>query len=161
MEFLKKSLKISEYKVKYEKVLILLLHYPPIPFEIPENCIRCAEHTDYGTFTILFQDNMGGLEVKNRNNEWVQAHPVPGALLVNVGEILQKFTSGRLRATPHRVLIPEEERRKRCPRKSMAFFLSPDYEVIVKPFEEPKDETKSYQTSRDYLCSRLVSTYTH
>ncbi|KAB7494443.1 hypothetical protein Anas_12670 [Armadillidium nasatum] len=136
-----------------------LIHYPPIPFEIPENCVRCGEHTDYGTITILFQDNMGGLEVKNRNNEWVQAHPVPGALLVNVGDMLQKFTSGRLRATPHRVLIPEEERRKRCPRKSVVFFLVPDNDVILKPFEEPKDETKSYETSHDYLYSRLISTF--
>ncbi|RXG52971.1 hypothetical protein Avbf_09270 [Armadillidium vulgare] len=97
---------------------------------------------------------------KKENNEWVQAHPVPGALLVNVGDMLQKFTSGRLRATPHRVLIPEEERRKRCPRKSFVFFLCPDNDVILKPFEEPKDETKSYQTSHDYLYSRLASTYT-
>ncbi|KAL7645596.1 UNVERIFIED_CONTAM: hypothetical protein RMT77_003982 [Armadillidium vulgare] len=138
-----------------------LIHYPPIPFEIPENCVRCAEHTDYGTITILFQDNMGGLEVKNRNNEWVQAQPVPGALLVNVGNALQTFTSGRLRATPHRVLIPEEERRKRCPRKSIVFFLSPDNDVILKSFEEPKDETKSYETYLDYLNSKLVSTYTY
>ncbi|KAL7630050.1 UNVERIFIED_CONTAM: hypothetical protein RMT77_019823 [Armadillidium vulgare] len=84
---------------KSDMSVLRLIHYPPIPFEIPENSVRCGEHTDYGTITILFQDNMGGLEVKNRNNEWVQAHPVPGSLLVNVGDALQKFTSGKLRAT--------------------------------------------------------------
>ncbi|KAL7645595.1 UNVERIFIED_CONTAM: hypothetical protein RMT77_003981 [Armadillidium vulgare] len=133
-----------------------LMHYPPIPFEIPENSARCFEHTDNGTVTVLFQDNMGGLEVKTRNNEWVQAHPVPGALFINIGDMLQKFTSGRLRATLHRVLIPEEERRKRCPRKSVIFFLIPDNDVILKPFEEPKDETKSYETSQEYLYSRIT-----
>ncbi|RXG52973.1 hypothetical protein Avbf_09269 [Armadillidium vulgare] len=138
--------------------LFRLIHYPPITFEIPENSVRCGEHTDYGTITILFQDNMGGLEVKNRNDEWVEAYPVPGALLVNVGDMLQKFTSGRLRATPHRVLIPEEEGRKRNPRKSIAYFLAPDNDVILKPIEEPKDETKSYETSYDYLYSRIIST---
>ncbi|KAB7494553.1 hypothetical protein Anas_07541 [Armadillidium nasatum] len=76
-----------------------LMHYPPILFEIPENSARCVEHTDNGTITIVFQDNMGGLEVKKRNNEWVQAHPIPGTLFVNVGDMLQKFSSGRFRAT--------------------------------------------------------------
>ncbi|RXG60901.1 putative 2-oxoglutarate-dependent dioxygenase, partial [Armadillidium vulgare] len=77
-----------------------LIHYPPILFEVPENCIRCAEHTDYGTMTYSSSRiTSGGLGGKNRNNEWVQAHPVPGALLVNVGDMLQNLTSGRLRAT--------------------------------------------------------------
>ncbi|KAB7495021.1 hypothetical protein Anas_14631 [Armadillidium nasatum] len=136
-----------------------LMHYPPILFEIPENSARCVEHTDNGTITIVFQDNMGGLEVKKRNNEWVQAHPIPGTLFVNVGDMLQKFSSGRFRATPHRVIIPEEERRKRCSRKSVIFFLIPNKDVLLKPFEEPKDETKSYETSHEYLYSRLVSTF--
>ncbi|KAL7630111.1 UNVERIFIED_CONTAM: hypothetical protein RMT77_019754 [Armadillidium vulgare] len=134
-----------------------LIHYPPILFEVPENCIRCGEHTDYGTITFLFQDNIGGLEVKNRNNEWVQAHPVPGAILVNVGDMLQTLTSGRLVATPHRVLIPEEERRKRCSRKSVAFFVNPNKEVVLKPFGVPDDDKKSYRTAHEHLHSRLSS----
>ncbi|KAB7494551.1 putative 2-oxoglutarate-dependent dioxygenase [Armadillidium nasatum] len=134
-----------------------LIHYPPILFEVPENCIRCGEHTDYGTVTLLFQDNIGGLEVKNRNNEWVQAHPVPGAILVNVGDMLQTLTSGRLVATPHRVLIPEEERLKRCSRKSVAFFVNPNKKVVLKPFGAPEDDKKSYKTSHEHLHSRLSS----
>lgn len=134
-----------------------MLHYPPVPENVPEGSIRCGSHTDYGTITLLFQDTMGGLEVRDRNNQWVKATPIPGTILVNVGDILQFWTSDKLRATEHRVLIPAEEKIARVSRRSTVFFLHPDDPVLIKPL----DGTDQYQpiTAKAHVLKRFQETY--
>ncbi|CAG2238910.1 unnamed protein product [Mytilus edulis] len=75
--------------------------------------VRCGEHSDYGTLTLLFQDNIGGLEVKSRDGEYIQAPPIPGTIVVNIGDLMQRWTSDKLIANKHRVLIPTEEMKKK------------------------------------------------
>ena len=90
---------------------------------------RCGEHSDYGTLTLLYQDELGGLEVKGVEGGWIQADPLPGCLLVNVGDLLEVVSGGRYPATRHRVRVPEQELRRRTSRQSIVFFVHPDDEV--------------------------------
>ncbi|XP_071520195.1 uncharacterized protein [Panulirus ornatus] len=74
-------------------------HYPPVPDDVSEDAIRCGAHTDYGTITLLFQDDMGGLQVRDREGNWIDAEPIPGTIVVNVGDLLQFWTAYKLIAT--------------------------------------------------------------
>ncbi|XP_042883831.1 2-oxoglutarate-Fe(II) type oxidoreductase ppzD-like [Penaeus japonicus] len=136
-----------------------LLHYPPVPEAVPAEAIRCGAHTDYGTITLLFQDDIGGLQVRDRNNEWVNADPLPGAILVNVGDILQFWTADKFVATEHRVLIPEEEKRMKTSRRSVVFFVHPDDPVLIKPL----GSSSAYPpvTAREHVLRRFKETYTY
>ena len=72
--------------------------------------------TDYGLITLLYQDSMGGLEVKGVDGEWIHAEPIKNSVLINAGDLLEIYTGGRLPATFHRVVIPEEEVRRNSSR---------------------------------------------
>ncbi|XP_037036179.1 2-oxoglutarate-Fe(II) type oxidoreductase ppzD-like [Bradysia coprophila] len=111
------------------------IYYPPIPKnqDIPEGTVRCASHTDYELMTLLFQDNVGGLEVRRTDGSWLPATPVPGSILVNTGDLLERWTSGYFPATKHRVIIPPTEIKQRTPRYSFAYFFAPDNDTVVSP----------------------------
>ncbi|KAG7175009.1 2-oxoglutarate-Fe(II) type oxidoreductase ppzD-like [Homarus americanus] len=134
-----------------------LLYYPPVPPTFSVGATRCGAHTDYGTITLLFQDNIGGLEVRDREGAWVSADPVPGTILVNVGDILQFWTSDKLRATEHRVLIPKEEMHQKSARRSVVFFVHPDDPVLIKAL----DGSSTYNpiTAKDHTEKRFEETY--
>ncbi|XP_067675218.1 uncharacterized protein [Haliotis asinina] len=133
------------------------LYYPPLSECAKPGQVRCGEHSDYGTVTLLFQDGIGGLEVMNTDDVYVPAQPVPGAVLVNIGDLMQRWTADKLRATKHRVMIPEAELKKRQSRQSLAFFVHPNDEVIVKCL----DGSDKYEpiSSIDYLNYRFSVTY--
>lgn len=136
-----------------------LLHYPPVPESVPAEAIRCGAHTDYGTITLLFQDEIGGLQVRDRQRQWVNADPVPGAILVNVGDILQFWTADKFIATEHRVLIPKEEKRMKVSRRSVVFFVHPDDPVLIKPLDS--SSTYPTVTAREHVLRRFRETYTY
>lgn len=135
-----------------------ILNYPPVPEDAPENTIRCGAHTDYGTVTILLQDTMGGLEVRDRGGQWVAATPISGALLLNVGDLLQMWTNDAFIATEHRVLVPAAEHLLRQPRRSMAFFVHPDDEVVLTPLDGSQGATPPV-TAKQHLENRFAATY--
>src|SRR3546814_4918770 len=87
-----------------------------------------APHTDYGCLTLLWQDDVGGLEVKTTACEWVTAHPIPGTLVVNVGDLLARWTNDEFVSTPHRVV-----NRKGVARHSMVLAFDPDFDTVVDP----------------------------
>lgn len=80
-----------------------LLHYPPQPVDAPDDAFGSAPHTDYGFVTILCQDDRGGLEVRRADGTWLRAPPLPGTWVVNVADMLSRWTNGRWQSTPHRV----------------------------------------------------------
>ena len=131
------------------------LYYPPIQSDssIKAGQVRLGEHTDYGTVTFLFQDAIGGLEVLSAEKGFIPATPIPGTVIVNIGSLLQQWTSDTLVATTHRVLIPEEELRRRTCRQSVAFFALSDDEYIVKCLDG-SDKYKPIK-SIDYLNYRF------
>ncbi|XP_064122181.1 uncharacterized protein LOC135226496 [Macrobrachium nipponense] len=137
-----------------------LLHYPPLSGkDYKEGLIRCGQHTDYGTFTLLFQDSMGGLEVLNRAGKWLHADPIPDAILVNIGDLMQFWTNDEFVATEHRVLVPKEEIRQRCARQSVVCFVHPDDEVLIKPLNNSSMYTPV--TSKEHTDRRFHETYVY
>jgi isopenicillin N synthase-like dioxygenase len=136
-----------------------LLMYPPLTQDIKTGQVRLGEHSDYGSITLLFQDNIGGLQVKTRGGQWIDAAPVADSILVNIGDLMQRWTSDRLISTPHRVLIPDDEIRRQTTRRSVAFFVHPDPDFVV----ECLDGTNKYPptTDRQYLRQRLDATYAY
>jgi len=132
------------------------VYYPPVPESVPAGTVRCATHSDWGSLTLLLQDEVGGLEVLSRAGLWVPAPPVPGAVLVNVGDLLEIWTGGRILATKHRVRLPEEERQKKAGRLSLVFFGGPDDGTMVAP---PADSS-GYSTVQadEYLKAKYRAT---
>ncbi len=89
--------------------------------------IGIGAHTDYECFTILWQ-NAPGLQVQNRSNEWVEAPPIPGTFVVNIGDMMQRWTNDMFRSTPHRVINPPGRERYSFP-----FFFGANHGTIVRP----------------------------
>jgi isopenicillin N synthase-like dioxygenase len=88
-----------------------------------------GEHTDYGLLTILRQDDVGGLQVKSRS-QWIDAPPISGSFICNIGDMLDRLTHGLYRSTPHRVLNTSQR-----DRLSFPFFFDPDFDAQVQPIE--------------------------
>ena len=135
------------------------LYYPPLAADssLKPGQIRLGEHSDYGSITLLFQDDVGGLEVDVPGVGFVPATPIPGTVVVNIGDLMQRWTADALTATKHRVLIPEAEVKKRKCRQSIAFFVHPDNDYIIKCL----DGSDKYEpvSSLDYLNYRFSLTY--
>jgi len=81
-----------------------LLHYPPQSPQAPDDLYGSAPHRDFGCLTLLATDDVGGLQVQTPAGHWVDAPPMEGALVVNVGDMLHRLSNGRLLSTPHRVI---------------------------------------------------------
>jgi isopenicillin N synthase-like dioxygenase len=103
-----------------------LLHYPPQPPD--SDAVGVEAHTDTGAFTILLQDDVGGLEVRTRDGRWIAAPPISGALVINIADMMQRWTNGRFVSTPHRV-----RNRTGRDRISVPFFANPDYLAVITP----------------------------
>lgn len=108
------------------------LFYPKISAkDLKKDQVQLGEHTDYGTLTLLFQHRVGGLEVQTvRGGKYVPAPPIPDTVLVNIGDLMERWTDGRLRATYHRVITPLKKERQ-----SIAFFLHPRDDLVIKTLE--------------------------
>ena len=90
---------------KYDKPLqrTQCVFYPPRPVDDDEGVFGVAPHTDYGCVTLLWQDEVGGLEVQGPDGGWIPAPPIPGALVVNIGDLLARWSNDRYRSNLHRV----------------------------------------------------------
>jgi isopenicillin N synthase-like dioxygenase len=104
-------------------ILFRIFRYPPTA----DTGWGVAEHTDYGLLTILRQDDVGGLEV-HAPDGWIEAPPVPGSFVCNLGDMLERMTDGRYRSTPHRVRNPGP-----TDRLSFPFFFDPAWDAQVLP----------------------------
>jgi len=108
-------------------VLFRIFNYPPEAAGIPEGrSWGVGEHTDYGLLTILKQDRTGGLEVKSKSG-WVEAKPITGSFVCNIGDMLDRMTGGLYRSTAHRVKSPPER-----DRLSFPFFFDPNFNSEVR-----------------------------
>jgi isopenicillin N synthase-like dioxygenase len=117
-------------------VLFRIFHYPPEPVDsegtpVDSDTWGVGEHTDYGLLTILHQDDVGGLEVHTPGG-WVDAPPVPGSFVCNLGDMLERMTGGAYRSTPHRV-----RNRAAASRVSAAFFFDPAWDAEIVPVPVP------------------------
>ena len=108
--------------------MLRLLHYPPQKPDEEGVHLGARAHTDTNAFTILAQDANGGLEIRNRDNEWVAVPPIAGTLVVNVGEVLKVWSDGIFSSTLHRVINRSGRRRFSIP-----FFMYPSYDALIQP----------------------------
>lgn len=146
---------------KQEHVL-RLLHYPPMSREPELGQIRAGAHSDYGSLTLLFQDEMGGLEVKTAGGEWIAAPVIPNTVLVNTGDLTQRWSNDVFRSTKHRVGMPVGDRSHKS-RYSVAFFCQPDHDAEITCIEscQGPDKPPLYPPilAGEYLLSLLQATY--
>ena len=136
-----------------------LLHYPPLGEDAPDGAIRAAAHGDINTITLLLGAEEAGLELLKADGEWLPIGAEEGALVVNIGDMLDRLTNGRLKSTTHRVVNPAGDAARRS-RYSMPFFLHfrPDY--VIETLEsciEQGGESEAPQpiSSHDFLLQRL------
>lgn len=106
-----------------------IVYYPPQPPDLDADQFGVAPHSDFGCITLLWQDDNGGLEVLERSTQrWVAAPPIPGTLVINVADLLARWTNDRYASTPHRVI-----NRSGRERLSIATFHDPDFKAVVDP----------------------------
>ena len=105
-----------------------LQYYPPHPRDAGADRFGVAPHTDFGMLTVLAQDDVGGLEIQRLSGEWVAVPPLPGTLVVNVGDLLERWSNGKFHSTVHRVI-----NRSGRERLSLVLAYDPNFETLVDP----------------------------
>lgn len=137
-----------------------MLHYPPQDRVPDESVMGIGAHTDYGNLTILAQDDVGGLQVMNRDGDWVEAPPIPGTFVINIGDLIQRLTNDVYLANLHRVINTTGRERYSIP-----FFLDADYDAVFAPLESciTPDNPRSYDpvTCGAHKFSRFKASYAH
>lgn len=136
-----------------------LLHYPPLGPGAREGAIRAAAHEDINTITLLLGAEEAGLELLTKTGEWLPIRAAAGALVINVGDMLDRQTNGRLRSTTHRVVNPRGDAALRS-RYSMPFFLHFRPDFLIEALPECIDAVDAAPppvpiTAHDFLMQRL------
>lgn len=124
-----------------QKAALRLLRYPPMPASPKANQLGAGAHTDWGWITVLAQDSVGGLEVETASGNWIRVDPIPGAFIINLGDLVTQWTNGEYHSSLHRVMNNHSGR----DRYSIVLFYNHRYETVVeclptcvKPGETPK-----------------------
>lgn len=145
-------------KIKNGNSILRPIHYPPITSE-PKSAVRAGEHEDINLITLLIGASADGLEVLNKKNEWISVTALPDHIVVNVGDMLERHTNGRLKSTTHRVVNPPKEKWGTS-RYSIPFFLHPRSSMRLDciPSTVPAGEAPNYEpiTAGDFLDERLA-----
>ena len=135
-----------------------IIHYPRHPAAAEDELFGGAAHTDYGTITLLWQDGSGGLQIKDRTmQDWIDVPPIPGTLVVNIGDLLERWSNNRFASTLHRVI-----NRSGNERYSIATFYDPDFGAVADPRDlgTPAAESR-YEPVRagEYILKRVSDAF--
>ena len=136
-----------------------LQYYPPQPDDAEEDQFGVAPHTDFGVLTVLCQDAIGGLQIQRVNGEWAAMPPIPGTLVVNIGDLLHRWSNRRYRSTVHRVINASGRERL-----SLVLAYDPNFETVVDPAPFcAEDETPHDPpiTCGDYLLWRFGKAFSY
>lgn len=150
-----------------------LAFYPSVAADVLRSGAkdRCAAHSDFGTITLLFQDANGGLEVENpkQSGTFVPATPVPDTVIVNCGDIMERWSNGRWRSGVHRVVAPPVDANKTevagekilKSRYSIPFFAAPNPDALIEPLPGCWDDQRPKMfdpiTVNDYIMMRMAT----
>ncbi|KAL8860184.1 MAG: hypothetical protein Q9178_003448 [Gyalolechia marmorata] len=144
-----------------------VLYYPETTGSSSWNRFRASLHTDYGTLTLLFDDSHGGLQVRNKAGDYVDAPPLPGTAIVNVGDPLTRWFNDTLKSTEHRVVDPSAFDKSSADipdiipaRCSIAWFGHPNRDALIDPIKSccTSDNPKKYEPvyARKHVVERLA-----
>ena len=136
-----------------------LVYYPNQPKETEEKQFGVSEHTDFGLLTILCQDSVGGLQIKGLDGEWFYAPPIEGTLIINVADLLSRWTGGIYKSTPHRVINSSGKERL-----SIVMAFDPDPDTLIDPSEINainKIKNDDPITCGDYLIWRFNKAFSY
>ncbi|GAA6048767.1 hypothetical protein JCM3770_003954 [Rhodotorula araucariae] len=137
-----------------------LLNYPSVPRSaVSSSGNRAGSHSDYGSVTLLFQDSVGGLEVQDKDGKFVPATPVADTVVVNVGDLLQRWTNDTLKSTIHRVVLPDGDSEHTPRRQSIAFFSNPSLRQVITCLPELGPAKYPPVECEEYLVKRLGETF--
>ncbi|KZT69579.1 Clavaminate synthase-like protein [Daedalea quercina L-15889] len=139
--------------------IMRLLYYPPQTGAVDDRVEGIGAHTEY-CFTILWQDNVQALQVLNAAGKWIDAVPIPGTLVVNIGDQFARWSNDIFKSTVHRAI-----NRSGVERYSIPLFFGSDYNVRLEPFAGcvTEDNPAKYEvvTAGEYVKSKLEATYNH
>jgi len=136
-----------------------MVYYPPQSGETADGRFGVGPHTDFGVLTVLCQDNTGGLEVQGLDGNWIEAPPIDGTLVINVGDLLARWSNDQYRSTPHRVI-----NRSGRERLSLVLAYDPDFDTLIDPAETVQTGmTPKYDaiTCGDYLVARFARAFAY
>lgn len=146
-----------DYWAKNGNSILRPIHYPPITEE-PKGAVRAGAHGDINLITLLMGASTGGLQVKRKDGEWIDAKPDEGDLVINVGDMLERHTNNKLRSTIHRVINPPRNQWDK-PRYSIPFFMHPRSDMKLDCLEECINDKNPKQfediTAGEFLNQRL------
>ena len=136
-----------------------LVYYPNQPSNLGKNQFGVSSHTDFGVLTVLCQDSVGGLQVEDINGNWFHAPPIEDTIIVNVADLLSRWTGGEYKSTPHRVVNKSGKERL-----SIVLAFDPDPETIIDPKEILGETIKDIEkpiTCGDYLIWRFGKAFSY
>jgi len=148
-------------KTRNSAAIMRALHYPPQTGPIDERVNGIGAHTDFECFTILWQQpGIQALQVRNTRDEWIDAPPIPGTLVINLGDQFARWTNDVFKSTVHRAA-----NRSGARRYSIPLFFGTDYDVLLEPIAScvSAERPPRYEvvTAGDYVKTRLQAMYSH
>ena len=153
----------EDFFVKFhsgQNISLRLLHYPACSSDkVHDSQFGAGAHTDYGLTTFLFQDSVGGLQICDQHGNWQDVEPDKSVVLVNSGDLLERWTNGKYRSTLHRV----KPMTRGQDRFSIAFFVDPDSDTEVKVLDSfiGADTPRKFSdvNAGDYIRGRLENSH--
>jgi len=147
-----------ENKINYGNSVLRALHYPPVKqSDMPS--VRAGAHEDINLITLLVGSEQSGLEILTRDKQWIPVSTIPGTIVVNIGDMLQRLTNHVLVSTTHRVVNSDEKNADQS-RYSIPFFLHPNHDFVIETLpqcisEEHPNRYPNAIGSDEYLAERL------
>jgi len=135
------------------------VYYPAQPANAGEDQFGVGPHTDFGVLTVLCQDAVGGLQVQDVNGDWIEAPPIEDTLVVNVADLLARWTGGAFKSTPHRVVNSSGRERL-----SLVLAFDPNPETMIDAravFNDPDGDYEDPITCGDYLTWRFAKAFAY
>ncbi|MBA4026320.1 MAG: 2OG-Fe(II) oxygenase [Gordonia sp.] len=127
-------------KIDHAPCALRAINYPATSAPLAKGQLRAGAHTDYGPLTILRQDNIGGLEVQDKQGDWVGVPSIEDAFVINIGDLMARWTNDRWRSTLHRVVNPVEGEDAAARRQSIPFFFNANFTAEVECLPSCRDE---------------------